>query len=148
MDAEVQLLKKKLDQKTAHLNNYQQHRYQVIRLERMLDLMEEENQAPPDLKQDFKALIDTIKTDLPLLKRDIARYDTKFRATIRKARMRYARTAPGRNMLIGMVAGIMAGITITAIWDLPYWITSSAMLLGAIIGLIADVYAERRGKVL
>lgn len=148
MDAEVQLLKKKLDQKTAHLNNYQQHRYQVIRLERMLDLMEEENQAPPDLKQDFKALIDTIKTDLPLLKRDIARYDTKFRATIRKARMHYARTAPGRNMLIGMVAGIMAGITITAIWDLPYWITSSAMLLGAIIGLIADVYAERRGKVL
>ena len=148
MQEEILILKEELDQKAAHLNPYLHHRYQVTRLNKALEIMSEEVNPPEELTEDFKILIQNIQTDLPVLKQDINLYDKRFKATFRKARMHYEKSAPGRNMLIGMFVGILAGITSSLNWDLPVWTNSIGMIAGAAIGLITDLYAERKGKVL
>jgi hypothetical protein len=148
MQEEILILKEELDQKAAHLNPYLHHRYQVTRLNKALEMMSEEVNPPEELTEDFKILIENIQTDLPLLKQDINLYDKRFKATFRKARMHYEKSEPGRNMLIGMFVGILAGITASLNWDLPVWTNSIGMIAGAAIGLLTDLYAERKGKVL
>jgi hypothetical protein len=148
MHADVHLLREELDQKAAHLNPYLLHRYQVTRLSKALEMMEEEANPPEELTEDFKSLIENIQTDLPVLRQDINQYDKRFRATFKKARMHYDKSAPGRNMLIGMFVGVLAGITASLTWHLPVWTNSIGMIAGGLLGFLADLQAEQKGKVL
>ncbi len=148
MQSQIHILREELDQKSSQLNDYQHHRYQIARLNRALEFMDDNQEPPEDLTREFKVLIENIQTEFPLPKKSISQYDQKFRAVFRKARMHYAKSAPGRNILIGMFAGAFAGVTATLIWHLPIWTNSIGVVLGIVFGILADLYAERKGKVL
>ncbi|HMQ01234.1 MAG TPA: hypothetical protein PKC24_15745 [Cyclobacteriaceae bacterium] len=148
MHTNIDHLKNSLDQKAALLSPYLLHRYQITRLGKALDLLEQDEDPPHELTREFQLLLEQIKTDLPVLKQDINQYDQRFRALFRKARMHYAKSAPGRNLLIGLFSGAFAGATAALIWHLPVWTNSIGIVLGLLIGILSDLYAERKGKVL